>query len=131
VVGYAINHDATWFDEQESMPQEPAQDREGRRRTDPYRSAGTRRVIRQDIPVMSIETPDVRSAGCGSMLAKLADGALSLQRSDLQARRSVLAPAPLRQAGVPANPDDNVVKHRDPAHVADLSQPGRQLDVLP
>ena len=34
---------------------------------------------------MSIETREVRCAGCGSLLAKLADGALTLQRNDLQA----------------------------------------------
>ena len=34
---------------------------------------------------MSIETREVRCTGCGSLLAKLADGALSLQRNDLQA----------------------------------------------
>ena len=33
---------------------------------------------------MPIETREVRCAGCGSLLAKLADGALSFQRSDLQ-----------------------------------------------
>lgn len=34
---------------------------------------------------MSIETREVRCSGCGSLLAKLADGALTLQRNDLQA----------------------------------------------
>jgi hypothetical protein len=34
---------------------------------------------------MSIETREVRCTGCGSLLAKLADGALTLQRNDLQA----------------------------------------------
>jgi hypothetical protein len=34
---------------------------------------------------MSIETREIRCAGCGSLLAKLADGALTLQRNDLQA----------------------------------------------
>jgi hypothetical protein len=34
---------------------------------------------------MSIETREIRCTGCGSLLAKLADGALTLQRNDLQA----------------------------------------------
>jgi hypothetical protein len=34
---------------------------------------------------MSIETREVRCAGCGSLLAKLTDGALTIQRNDLQA----------------------------------------------
>jgi hypothetical protein len=34
---------------------------------------------------MSIDSREIRCTGCGSLLAKLADGALALQRSDLQA----------------------------------------------
>jgi hypothetical protein len=34
---------------------------------------------------MSIQTREIRCTGCGSLLAKLADGALSLHRNDLQA----------------------------------------------
>lgn len=34
---------------------------------------------------MSIEAREVRCTGCGSLLAKLADGALTFRRSDMQA----------------------------------------------
>ena len=34
---------------------------------------------------MSIETREVRCTGCGSLLAKLVDGALTLHRNDFQA----------------------------------------------
>jgi phage FluMu protein Com len=34
---------------------------------------------------MSIAKREIRCAGCGSLLAKLAGGALTLQRNDLQA----------------------------------------------
>ena len=33
---------------------------------------------------MTIETREIRCTACGSLLAKLADGALTIQRNDLQ-----------------------------------------------
>lgn len=58
--------------------------RKKRQRSDFLATAGDARSGRV-LPAMQIEAREFRCTGCGSLLAKLVDGALSLLRSDLQA----------------------------------------------
>jgi hypothetical protein len=53
-------------------------------KSDATANPGGARSVRA-APLMSIEAREIRCAGCGSLLAKLAGGTLHLQRGELQA----------------------------------------------